>query len=612
MARRAFKKMKKTVAILTVTSMLMGITITVMPSMNASAMEVAVQNKRNVMYYGDWSIWGGENNFYPKDIPADQLTHLNLAFLDFNASGDLIFCDKDANIGAPVGMPSVQWGGANAGIINALQDLRAENPNMKIGTSIGGWSKSGDFSTVTADPTIRAKFVENVMKFVEYTNMDFVDIDWEYPGDARQPDKVDNKNDEGTPNATAADKENYIKLLQDLRTALDKQGKRLGKPYELSVALPVSKKKLDLGIDINKLFSIVDFANIMTYDMYGGWNENSGHHAALYPNPNDPSKGEGLSVDESIDYIISKGAKKEKIVVGAAYYTRGWEKVAAGPDKNNPGLYGKAEKINKNADGTLTTGGKNQAPIKLGDGGRAGGVWAYSGLEKLKGAYSGLKEYWDDTAKAPYLYNEKTGAFFTYDNIRSIGEKTKYVNDNNLGGMIGWMASQDKSTTSTKRDELTKASKIGLYGQANLPDNKIVYTDLDISCSIKTSKDDWAKGGKYEITIKNNEKLEESGDTLRGVENAAETIKTPKFYIKNTSGTLTAGNNLAGKVTQEGIYTVVDISGVYEGAVIEPGKSYTFVLNTTNAKPMDTDISSIELAQHIYKGGTELNRQLIK
>lgn len=49
MARRAFKKMKKTVAILTVTSMLMGITITVMPSMNASAMEVAAQNKRNVM-----------------------------------------------------------------------------------------------------------------------------------------------------------------------------------------------------------------------------------------------------------------------------------------------------------------------------------------------------------------------------------------------------------------------------------------------------------------------------------------------------------------------------------------------------------------------------------
>lgn len=44
---------------------------------------------RNVMYYGDWSIWGGEGNFYPKDIAADQLTHLNYAFLDFDSNGDL-------------------------------------------------------------------------------------------------------------------------------------------------------------------------------------------------------------------------------------------------------------------------------------------------------------------------------------------------------------------------------------------------------------------------------------------------------------------------------------------------------------------------------------------
>ena len=41
---------------------------------------------RNVMYYGDWSIWGGEQEFYPKDIAADQLTHLNYAFLDFDSN----------------------------------------------------------------------------------------------------------------------------------------------------------------------------------------------------------------------------------------------------------------------------------------------------------------------------------------------------------------------------------------------------------------------------------------------------------------------------------------------------------------------------------------------
>ncbi|MBC8824499.1 chitinase, partial [Escherichia coli] len=68
-----------------------------------------------------------------------------------------------------------------------------------------------------------------------------------------------------------------------------------------------------------------------------------------------------------------------------------------------------------------------------------------------------LKEYWDDTAKAPYLYSKETGEFYTYDNTRSIGYKAQYVKDNNLGGMISWMQSQDKTTTSTKRDELTKA-----------------------------------------------------------------------------------------------------------------------------------------------------------
>ena len=41
----------------------------------------------------------------------------------------------------------------------------------------------------------------------------------------------------------------------------------------------------------------------MTYDMKVAWDDNSGHHTALYPNPNDPCKGKGLSVDESINYI---------------------------------------------------------------------------------------------------------------------------------------------------------------------------------------------------------------------------------------------------------------------------------------------------------------------
>ncbi|OJG83125.1 hypothetical protein RV14_GL001820 [Enterococcus ratti] len=300
---------------------------------------------RNVMYYGDWSIWGGEGNFFPKDIAADQLTHLNYAFLDFNSNGDLQFTDSDAATEVSAGVEEVGWNNARSGLLNALQNLRAENKNLKIGVSLGGWSKSGDFSEVAANPTKRKRLVENITKFLKYTNMDFVDIDWEYPADVRQPDSVDNKNDEGTPNAKPVDKENYILLLNEIRAAIDKQGEELGKTYELSVALPASQEKLNKGIDVKRLFEVVDFANVMTYDMNGAWSKTSGHQTALYGNPDDPNYDSGLSVDQTVRFLQAKGAASEKIVIGAAFYTRGWNEVEREKMRIYPGCFRPRKKI---------------------------------------------------------------------------------------------------------------------------------------------------------------------------------------------------------------------------------------------------------------------------
>ncbi|WP_315081055.1 glycoside hydrolase family 18 protein [uncultured Clostridium sp.] len=616
MSKQKFNKLKKSILVFTVIPSILGTTLVGFPGIPVNAAtkfnaeSQAKQIKRNVMYYGDWSIWGGQDNFYPQGIPANQLTHLNFAFLDFNEDGSLQFTDSGAALDAPVGMP-VQWNDANAGLLNAFQELRAENPNLKIGISLGGWSKSGDFSKVVANSSTRAKFVENVMKFVQYTNMDFVDVDWEYPCSVREPDLVDNKNDEGTINSTAADKENYILLLQDLRNALDKQGEKIGKTYELSVALPASKAKLDSGIDIKKLFNVVDFANIMTYDMRGAWDETSGHQTALYANPNDPLTESGLSINQSVKYLLSNGAQSDKIVIGSAYYSRGWQRVSNGPDSKTPGLYGTAEVVSKDADGNPAKGAKNEAPLKSGDSGRAGGVWSYRSLDKLKAAYPGLKEYWDDIAKAPYLYDENSGAFFTYDNTKSIGEKVNYVKENNLGGMIAWMASQDAPTSSDKRDELTKFTKSKLYGNDKLPEYNIVYNNLNVTATVTPYAESWGTGGGYNITITNNEKLEESDAVLKGVERCAETIKTPKIYIKSTDGPLSSGEYTTGAVSYEDGYTVVDISTTYDGRTITPGKSYSFKLKTSVA-PKDTSaIQSIELSQRIHENAVEIGRQTI-
>lgn len=568
---------------------------------------------RNVMYYGDWSIWGGQGNFYPAGIPADQLTHLNFAFLDFDKNGNLIFCDKDAATGAPVGMPGVTWGDANAGILSAMQQLRAENPNLRIGISLGGWSKSGDFSEVAANESSRKAFVSNAVKFVKYTNMDFIDLDWEYPGaNQRRPgDLVDNKNDEGTLNASAADKANYIALLQEFRTQLDAQGALLGKTYELTVALPAPAATLNDGIDIAKLFSIVDFANIMTYDMRGAWNEVSGHQTNLYTNPDDPMASSKYSVDDSVQYLLANGAPANKIVIGAAFYTRGWQNVSKGTNTALPGLFQPAAPATKDADNTPSRGALNEAPIKYGEGGRCGGVWGYGSLNKLKAAYPGLKEYWDDTAKAPYLYNESNGAFFTYDNQRSIKEKAAYVKANNLGGMISWMASQDAATSTGKRDELTKTIKEALFGSVALTQYNISNAPIDVTVSVETYKEEWSQSTGYKITIKNNAKANESGEVLTLVELAGETVKLPKLYLKTKSGAaLTSGGYGTGTVTNQNGICILDLSSVYDNRAIKQGTSISFQLKASNTADL-ADIESIELAQRITSSGVEISKQTV-
>jgi chitinase len=43
--------------------------------------------------------------------------------------------------------------------------------------------------------------------------------------------------------------------------------------------------------------------------------------------------------------------------------------------------------------------------------------------------HNGFVYYWDDVAKAPYLYNQAQKLFVTFDDKRSIELRTKHVID---------------------------------------------------------------------------------------------------------------------------------------------------------------------------------------
>ena len=145
----------------------------------------------------------------------------------------------------------------------------------------------------------------------------------------------------------------------------------------------------------------------MTYDMITGYDTVTGHHTGMYSTPK-----QNESCDHAVKLLLAKGVPANKLLIGAAFYARIWEKV--GPE--NDGLYGKGIFLR--------------------------GV-SYRGFNPLFSPDSGFVYHWDKTAAAPYLYNEKKKWFVTFDDSASIVIKTNYAINKRLNGIMFWQIADD-------------------------------------------------------------------------------------------------------------------------------------------------------------------------
>ena len=89
---------------------------------------------RNVMYYGEWSIYAGQHNFYPSKMVPKYITHLNFAFLDMDKNGDLVLCDEyaDFQITTLPELDGINYGAPYAGVLGAIAILKIKNPHIKV------------------------------------------------------------------------------------------------------------------------------------------------------------------------------------------------------------------------------------------------------------------------------------------------------------------------------------------------------------------------------------------------------------------------------------------------------------------------------------------------
>lgn len=298
--------------------------------------------------------------FTPEDLMA--LTHINLAFglirdgrLDMSGLTNMCLCEK----------------------------FREWNPDIRLVLSVGGWG-AGGFSEMAMTESGRRAFAKSCREALDKYKLDGIDIDWEYPC----------SNQAGI-DADPRDRENFTLLLEGLREAIG--------PRSLSIAAGAGEYFIE-GTQMDKVAELVDYVQIMTYDLRNGFTREAGHHAALRASRGDRS---GLCTVDMTELFHKAGVPMEKLVIGAAFYSRRW----TGVKDVNHGLLQPAE--------------------STGQGGPA-----YSDITEDFIEKGGFTRYWDEDAGAAYLWNGSE--FISYESPKAIALKCRYVLEAGLLGLMYW------------------------------------------------------------------------------------------------------------------------------------------------------------------------------
>lgn len=280
-----------------------------------------------------------------------------------------------------------------------LGRIREINPECAIVLSVGGWS-AGGFSEAAATEQGRENVARTALEVVQKYGLDGIDIDWEYPcigiaGIKAGPD----------------DKENFTLFLKAIRSAFDTFTER---KLMLTIAAG-GDSYYTRCTNMAEAQKYLDYVQIMSYDLRGGFVVHTGHHTNLYSNPADLSP---VSADFGVNCFLDAGVPREKLVIGAAFYSRMWKGV---PDVDH---------------------GYMQMAGSVGGYGPS-----YGDLKENYIGKNGFVRYWDDIAKAPWLFDGKT--FISYDDEESLKAKAEYVKEKGLLGIMYWEYCLDSSYTLT-------------------------------------------------------------------------------------------------------------------------------------------------------------------
>ena len=312
---------------------------------------------------------------WSKVIPdPNYLTHINYAFAHVNNSFNGVRIDNEDRL-------------------REILKLKEKNPKLKIMLSIGGWG-SGRFSEMAADKKNRLSFAKDCKRVVDQFGLDGIDLDWEYPTSSA-----------GNISSSPTDTKNFTLLCRNIRA-------KIGKNKLLTFASAANAKY----VDFKAIEPLVDFINIMTYDI----GQPPLHHAGLFRS----EMTGNLSCEEAVAAHHQAGVPMNKLVLGIPFYGKGM---------------------------------------------RGGGANYRSLINRFD-----LTEMWDDVAKAPYMVDDQGKIITNHENPRSVAEKCKYLLSKGMRGAMYWEYSQDDDNLTMVKAVYNGVMEIDFRGWVRVNGNKFL------------------------------------------------------------------------------------------------------------------------------------------